>query len=172
MNPTFNENIPRHTELEQLNSQEREKIHAQSHEEFKKRLEENPTPTDDEKRLGIYIELIEPQIREALLTLTKKGYKTIDSGYDGFQFTKGIQYIGFEKGMIDDSLLPIVRSVIDAKTVEASIDFSSRDFFELTPHRFISKEEWKKIWDTVAGAFPNRGMVLPFKESFINKLGH
>lgn len=160
------------TNIAFLNTKEREKADAQSDKEFEARLKENPDPTDDDKRLGVFKEMIEPQIRDAVVSLVKKGYITIDSGYHGREYQTGKQYIGFEKEMIDSSLLPLVDSVIDKKVVVASMEFDQRDFLELTPLRFLTLEEWKKIWDDVAKVFPDKGAPAPFREKFISSTGH
>ena len=168
----FKENNLNETNLDLLNSNERQKALFQTEKDFKKRVANDPNPTDDEKRMGVYKEFIEPQIRDAVLALVKKGYKTIDSGYDGFKYKEGVQYVGFEKGMIDSSLLPIVDKVLEGKMIKANIEYSQRDFFELTPEKFLNIEEWKKIWDEVAEVFPDRGVTLPFREKFIDRRGH
>lgn len=43
----------------------------------------NPQATDLEYHLGIYIEELEPQVRDAVLELTRKGYCTTESGFGG-----------------------------------------------------------------------------------------
>lgn len=61
----------------------REKIHAEMDEEIKKRLETNPNPTEEEVRAGAFNEWIEPQAREAVFEMLKKGYGTQSSGFYG-----------------------------------------------------------------------------------------
>ncbi len=168
----FRENLPTLTEAQQLNVKERDRAHLESEELLKKRQLENPVPTDDERRIGVYIEMIEPQMREALLVLTKKGYKAIDSGYDGRQFQNGVQYIGFEKEMISTELLPLIQDAVNMDGIEVKMEFDTRDFLELVPERFLTIEEWKEVWKRVAGVFPDRGIVLPFRERFIDRPGH
>lgn len=159
-------------EIAVLNSNERDRAHLLNKEAFEERIKSDPNPSDDERRMGVYKESIEPQVRDAILTLVGKGYVTIDSGYDGFNFSKGVQYIGFKKGMIDPSLVLSVNKVLNQSLVGATIEHSQRDFFVLTPEGFLTLEEWKKIWDDVAKAFPDRETITPFREKFINKRGH
>ena len=167
-----NEGIPGNNSVEFLNTRERERADDQSNEDLRVRLQKNSSPSDDERRLGAYKEMLEPQIRDAIMVLVKKGYITIDSGYDGRQYKTGKQYIGFEKGMIDSSLLLLVISAIDTNTVRASIEFAQRDFLELAPLRFVTLEEWKKIWDDVVKVFPDKGATAPFRDRFISQTGH
>jgi hypothetical protein len=168
----FTENSLINNNIALLNSSERDKTSSLSEKEFNERLKNDQNPTDDERRMGIYKEFLEPQVRDAVLTLVKKGYVTIDSGYDGRKYSKGIQYIGFQKGMIDSSLLLLIDKVLDAKIVKATIEFDQRDFLVLTPELFLTLEEWKKIWDDVVEVFPDQGAPAPFREEFINKIGH
>jgi hypothetical protein len=45
------------------------------------RIAENPVLTPEERNLGIFAEMLEPQVREAVMTLRKKGYQTSNSGF-------------------------------------------------------------------------------------------
>jgi hypothetical protein len=51
--------------------------------EIKKRLETNPNPTEEELRAGAFNEWIEPQARDAVFEMLKKGYGTQSSGFYG-----------------------------------------------------------------------------------------
>ena len=77
-----------------------------------------------------------------------------------------------EINRIDPSLVLSVNKVLNQSLVGATIEHSQRDFFVLTPEGFLTLEEWKKIWDDVAKAFPDRETITPFREKFINKRGH
>jgi len=57
------------------------KLLKQVSQDTKKRLKQKPIPSAVELRLGAFIEMIEPQLREALLTLNRKGYTTDSSGF-------------------------------------------------------------------------------------------
>jgi hypothetical protein len=151
-----------------LNLQEREESAAQ----LQSRMKENPTPDDDERRLGTYKEFLEPQIRDAILTLLRKGYSTTDSGYDGRRFRTGKQYLGFENGFVDNSILPAIQAAISDKEVTATFDFGERDFLDLTPKHFLTLEEWKIVWDKVAEVFPDRKTQVPYQDKFLGTEGH
>ncbi len=57
----------------------------------KDRLQNNPKYTDEEKKLGVYAEEIEPQVRGAVFDLNRKGYPTYYSGF--YDFDSRIQVI-------------------------------------------------------------------------------
>ena len=49
--------------------------------DIKKRKVKNPHPDKTEFILGLFVEELEPQVRQAILTLHKKGYSTDESGF-------------------------------------------------------------------------------------------
>jgi len=157
------------------NIAEREKALQESDDSFKERIrrkDELPA-TDLESRIGVYKEMLEPQVREAVSILVSKGYFTIDSGYDSRRITEGTQYIGFKKGMIDKSLLPTIIEKIAAKFITPTIESDDRsDYLLLEPREFINLEAWKEIWDDVVETFPNRNEAVPIKKRFIDRNGH
>jgi len=160
--------------LADFNKMERKRAHDISSREFEERKESNPEPSDVEKRLGVYIEFLEPQIREAIVTLTNKGYATIDSGYDGSQTENGNQYIGFKKGTLNESILKVVQEGLKNKKVTLNIELLQRDFFNIIPEpkEKLTLEEWKEVWNRVAELFPMTDFVVPYKEKFISEHGH
>lgn len=160
--------------LGQLNTAERERAHTISDNEFDARVGiEGNTPTDDERRLGAFIDMIEPQVREALITLIQKGYITIDSGYHGMKYEEGVQYIGFEKDMIDVAIVPKINEVLKDNQITATLEEGEfADYLELTPTGFLSIEEWKEVWNKVATIFPKRDTPAPFRERFLYKRRH
>src|SRR5437764_11324056 len=60
----------------------RKKAYAQLEKEIRKRKETNSSFTPLEQKFGIYLEEIEPQVREAVIALNEKGYSTFTSGFD------------------------------------------------------------------------------------------
>lgn len=62
-------------------------LHLQAHKqclrELKKRVALRPKPTKEELFLGAYVEMIEPQVRNAVRVLNHKGYTTCSSGFYG-----------------------------------------------------------------------------------------
>ncbi len=51
--------------------------------DLEQRMQSNPIPTYEEFRMGTFIEEIEPQVRDAVSELNRKGYTTASSGFDG-----------------------------------------------------------------------------------------
>ena len=47
------------------------------------RLKENPASTEEELYMGVFTEWIEPQVRDAIIEMSRKGYATQSSGFHG-----------------------------------------------------------------------------------------
>lgn len=75
--------VPKNLKLRQTMQFERlqHRIQSEVHTAVKKRIEKNPTPTEIENSLGVFMEALEPQVRQAVLTLHKKGYSVDVSGF-------------------------------------------------------------------------------------------
>jgi len=59
----------------------REHAFQMSANEVEARQYDNPNFTDDDRLVGGYVEYIEPQVRDAVLDLSRKGYRTQSSGF-------------------------------------------------------------------------------------------
>ena len=71
--PNFNaEREKLFEELDKL----REEAHAQIEKETEERIKNNPKPSEEEILAGAFREMIEPQVRNALFEMYKKGYGT------------------------------------------------------------------------------------------------
>jgi hypothetical protein len=57
----------------------------QAQRETAERIKNNPTPTTGEDEMGAFIEMLEPQVRDAVLMFREKGYATESSGFGGRQ---------------------------------------------------------------------------------------
>ena len=57
------------------------KAEKEAERETTKRLKNNPIPTEEEIYIGAYREMIEPQVRDAIFTMNRKGYSTESSGF-------------------------------------------------------------------------------------------
>lgn len=167
--------VPENNESTSLkNAEERERAFIESRGQLLERLERQTEfpATESEKRIGAYKEMLEPQVRDAIIKLVEKGYVTIDSGYDPRRVSEGVRYIGFEKGMINTSMLPAILEKISSNSVALEIESDDMsDYLLLTPSDFKSLEEWKTVWDGVADAFPDRDGPAPIRERFIDKSG-
>lgn len=57
------------------------KAYRQVINDLKKRLVTQPQPTSEELFLGCYVEMLEPQVRQAVRQMNQKGYTTSSSGF-------------------------------------------------------------------------------------------
>lgn len=68
------ENLPEFDKL-------RKKIHGEMEVKLKKRIETDPIMTEEEEMIDCYKEQIEPQCRDAIFKMRRKGYRTGSSGF-------------------------------------------------------------------------------------------
>ena len=61
----------------------RSDVYVDMYRDLKHRVETDSTPTTEELAMGAYIEALEPQVREAVLGMRRKGYETHSSGFFG-----------------------------------------------------------------------------------------
>lgn len=124
------------------------------------RILANPIATEEEYRLGRWKELLESQVRGAVLELEKRGYQPYASGFD--DLAEGSQSIWFNKtssvnvGQIDDVLHMKISEQIASKIFQLSI-IDDEDTFkiEIIPKdRALSLNEWKIVWDNIAPLVP------------------
>jgi hypothetical protein len=66
----------------------REKVQWEMTLQLHDRRQNNPQYTPEEESIGVYLEQLEPQVREAVLEFNRKGYRTISSGFSG-GFSRG-----------------------------------------------------------------------------------
>jgi hypothetical protein len=130
----------------------RQQTHAQMERETAERVKTNPKPTEEEINAGAFPELLEPQVREAVFEMRKKGYATESFGFGGE--TGEVQSID---GYFD----------IDPKTEQALRDLGVQvirdegngpkySFLRFSPDE-PSLETMKAKWDEVARLLPDRG---------------
>jgi hypothetical protein len=133
-----------------------QKIHERTaaFERTRQREANDPAATQEEYNLGTYTEALEMQVRDAVIILQKKGYKSFQSGFrekedDRRQFmdfyNKNIQLPqhlldsfqkrGFKLYLVEDS---------DRTTL----------FIDPTIKDPITLGEWKKIWDEFSEMMP------------------
>lgn len=81
----FHPEMQRSPEKEHLGSfaELRKAAHQQLEKETELRINENSEPTEDEVLIGAFREMIEPQIRDAVFEMARKGYTTESSGFGG-----------------------------------------------------------------------------------------
>jgi hypothetical protein len=131
----------------------RQRIHLSMKEEWALRMKQNPKPTEEEFYMGAFKEWIEPQVRDAVLEMNRKGYATQSSGFDGRTF---------EQQQIDGHF------AIDEKTKElleqmgvqvlrgADIGLPKNKLITILRFRATepSMSQMKERWDAVAAALP------------------
>jgi len=61
----------------------RESVHKIIEKETEQRIKENPIPTEEEIYVGAFQEMLEPQVRDAVFEMHRKGYATESSGFGG-----------------------------------------------------------------------------------------
>lgn len=140
----FHNLTPEQIALFQAFAKLRKETHEQMQQELIVRKEKNPIATEEELNIGAYQESIEPQVREAVLSLRRKGYTTYESGFHGFNGQK----ISFEKDyLVPEELTDKIE--IEGVNIEIkpnSISFSCNQYLELG--------EIKKIWDQIEQNLP------------------
>lgn len=118
--------------------------------EISKRESENPMATEDELMIGCYLEEIEPQVKEAVIKMNRKGYATLYSGFHNFNS----QVIKFKT----EKKVNILLEQIEAKYKDNGIKIKTdQESIEIIFLNKISLEEIKKIWDEITEALPDLG---------------
>ncbi len=116
----------------------RKQAHKISLEDLKKRIIFNPKPTKEELYLGCYLEMLEPQVREAVREFNKKGYPTWSSGFYG------------EKQAIDgffviDKQIKIKLKKNGVNVVEEKNGYSTVEFIPNAQNLKTMKKQWHQI---------------------------
>ena len=116
--------------------------------ELENRKKENPDKTAEEEKLGVFIEKLEPQVKNTILRLQTKGYKTYESGFKLF----GDQMIGFRENYFQNP--KIFKDLQDKlKTQDINLEIKP-DHLILGFKKFYSINEMKEIWDKIADELP------------------
>lgn len=130
----------------------RKRMHEEMRAAYDRRLKENPTPTDDELSLGLYVERIEPHVRDAVLLMRRKGYQTSGSGFDHFN----AQSVSLAEPDFGD-LTAEERAAFEASGVKFSKDGTSLSFNADE----IEFDVLKQKWDHIAALLPDLGHPAP-----------
>ncbi|PIR94143.1 hypothetical protein COT97_02870 [Candidatus Falkowbacteria bacterium CG10_big_fil_rev_8_21_14_0_10_39_11] len=127
----------------------RKKVVIQTWDDVVDREKNNPKATEEEMSLGGYIEVIEPQVRDAVLTMRRKGYSTYESGFydENFQVIScdGTPFKNFE--FPTNFVLQLKKQGIELTTIDnKTIQLAFESYTEL--------DKIKQIWDQVADLLP------------------
>lgn len=123
--------------------------------ELQERLTNNPTPTDEEWNMGAYKEELEPQVRDAIMLMRKKGYNTGSSGFWGHEVE---QAMDVATAIDDNSLARLADHNIEvAVSATRTIRFKPKDRGNL--------QSIKKTWDMIADILPDLGQHADPAES-------
>lgn len=132
----------------------RKEMHSQSERDLEKREIENPHPTEEDLKLGTFIEAIEPQVRDAVLAFTKKGYQTTGSGFDVAKHDQQSIY-GTRLNLSNDERHAI--EIAGAKIRDLSGGHSIETHINLTtssPNTSEIVQAWKMITDALPARSP------------------
>ena len=158
---SFSERFPaknNHQErLSEQFAQLRERTHQSMKIEEEMRLRENPKPSEEELYMAAFKEWLEPQARDAIYEMYKKGYATLSSGFHGEDHD--VQTIdGYFT--IDDA----TKAVLQQRGVEvlrgADIGLPKNELITMLRFRATdpSLDAIKDQWDAIATALPNKSL--------------
>jgi hypothetical protein len=150
----------------------RQQVHGQERDALEKRLRTNPEKTEEEHRLGVYLEEIEPQVREAVREFNRKGYPTYSSGFGGHDS----EYQTLEGDYrLDEETVEVLRGAGVEVTVEPSWKYRLEQQAGLarpdTPEeakyttdiRFkpaiANLQDMEQKWMQIAAVLPDRGTL-------------
>lgn len=120
--------------------------------------------SDEEYELGVYADVIEVQVREAVFDLNRKGYVTFQSGFR--EKSDRDQFMDFRNSnlVIPDEVIEKLKE----SSVEIKIEYShNRTTLTLHPtaDRAIRLSEWKEIWNTLVAGLPPADSALVPRET-------
>lgn len=143
--------VPERVKLERFERLREETI-AQMKREKEQRLQTNPQPTETELALGVFLEDLEPQVRDALVTMNRKGYSTNSSGFGGYygqlQVIEGAFTLDEDtKARLQDMEVEVVEQRAWGRM------FSNLEFSPDEP----DLAQMKQRWDQIAALLPDRG---------------
>lgn len=118
--------------------------------DIQKRKTSNPNPNKLESNLGIFIEELEPQVKQAVLDLNKKGYSTDVSG---FTDNCGDQMIAGDFQLDEQSV-----KRLQAMDVFVELNSSGYTKLQFAP-KSASVSKIKKEWNEIASIFPNKHQI-------------
>lgn len=118
--------------------------------DIKRRQKRNPKPDKIESRLGLFVEELEPQVRQAVLEMNKKGYSTDASGFMNNPVDQ----------MIDGDFNLEEKSIDKLKTIGVTVETNPSGYTRL---QFSPKEadikKIKKQWNKIVSLLPDKNRL-------------
>ncbi len=111
--------------------------------ELEERKKNGTPPSDEELSMGAFVEVIEPQVRDTVLALRRKGYNSFESGFYDFD----TQEIGFENNVLEryspseDLVDSLEKEKVELIVEADSISLKFREFRDIG----IIKELWERV---------------------------
>jgi hypothetical protein len=133
----------------------RRRIHQSIKEERAVRMKENPRPTEEELYMAAFEEWLEPQVRDAIIKMNRKGYATESSGFDGKEFE--LQQIdGYFT--IDEKTKDVLEHMGVQVLRGADIGLPKNKLVTILRFRAkqLSISNMKERWDAVAAVLPEK----------------
>lgn len=115
------------------------------------RVAKNPHPNSIEYKLGVFIEMLEPQVRQAVLTLHKKGYSTDASG---FMMGNSCEQMIEGDFKLEEKSIKTLTAI--GTTVETNPSGYTRLQFKPSEANI---EKIKKQWDKIVSLLPGKKQV-------------
>jgi hypothetical protein len=120
----------------------------QMHEELGQRLLTNPCPTREEMEIGVYVEEIQPQVRDAVLQMWDKGYDVGNVIHAGFSVDR-------QEEQKVDLVTPL--SVEEVALLEQNGFVVEDNQLSFQPEDTADLDSIKQTWDFLASILPDRG---------------
>jgi len=128
--------------------QQRFQIHRQMTDKIYECDENKPEKSEFEKKLGIYLKNIEPQVRQAIINISTKGYQTIYSGFEfGGRQTIWCRGDVFANYQPSEQLLGQLKD----RNIELKIEPSKINF---QPKEVLDISELEKAWLQIVADLP------------------
>jgi hypothetical protein len=134
----------------------RERTHAEMEKQVAERIKNNPHPTEEELWMGAFVEQLEPQVRDVVLTFRRKGYNAFSSGF----YCEGKQNIDGPFTLDKETKAKLAQFGVGVHEMTKANDkniawYTGVYFFPEKP----DLDEMKQTWDRIAGVLPDRGRI-------------
>lgn len=130
-------------------SESRTQAHLQVYSDLKNRIAENPEPTEEELDMGAYVEEIEPQARDAIIELRRKGYQTQSSGFYGHE--DELQNVDGPMHLDNETAESLIK-----QGYEVAVDQEGYTMIVFQPNSY-DVDELKAQWYALASSLPDKG---------------